>query len=424
MAAETQYTVQLGMQQVFTANTNLDGTTGAYSGTILTGTSNGTLIKRFRIKSTGICTEGMIRFFVTGGGSTRMLLEVPVIPVKPDSNDEAFENIIEMNFPLQSGYTLKASTQVGETFNIFAEALDWTYFTSSVRPDSQQYTANTGLNSISTANTNLDGTGTVTSILTAGASPTYKGCLVENVIIKSTAFATGTTTTPGMVRLFIYDGTNTRLYTEIKVPPVTQSGTTQSFYRKVPLNLYLQAGYILKASTEKGDTFAVIAEGKDWNYPAANQITNYTPVSGTAVTTEELLHSLQVPANLFASGGMMHFYSGIVCSSNANSKTFRVYVNTSNTLSGATLLGTYVANSATVASAGFSRLFAIISDTSIECHGGAANQAQNSYNTSAFTSASTTVPSVSAGFWVLVSTQKINAGDTATLRFSVVEKMF
>jgi hypothetical protein len=422
MAAETQYTVQLGMQQVSTANSNLDGTTGTYSNTIVTGASNGSLVLRAKIKSTMTCSQGMIRFFVTGGGSTRLIMEVPVEATKPSADQRSFEQTVELNFPLQSGYTMKASTQVGETFNIFMEALDWTYFTSSVRPESTQYVANTGMNSISTANTNLNGTGTVVTILTAGASATYKGCLVENVIIKSTAFATGTTTTPGMVRLFIYDGTNTYLYTEIEVPAVTQSATQQSFYRKIPLNLNLQAGWILKAAPEVGDTFSVIAEGKDWKYPSANQITNYTPASNTATTSEEILHSLQVPANLFASGGLMSVYANLAFTNSANSKTYRIYAHSSNTLTGATLLATIVAT--TSAGGGFSRFFPILSDTSVDAFGGTTTSLATQYAQTTGTSANVTVPSVSAGFYILISGQKASSGETSTVRWSMVKKEF
>ncbi|HWY13298.1 MAG TPA: hypothetical protein VN026_18345 [Bacteroidia bacterium] len=425
MAAETQYTAQTGIQQVTTANSNLDGTTGTYCSAILTGASSGTLIVSITCKAVATTTEGMIRLFVSGGGATRMIMEIPVGAVKPDSNDEAFEYKTQMNFPLQSGYTLIASTQNAETFNIIAEGLDWTYFTSMVRPDSTKYTANTGINSVSTANTNLDGTGTLATILTAGASATYNGCLIESVTVKSTAFATGTTTTPGMVRLFLYDGVSvTRLLTEIKVPPVTQSGTLQSFYRKIPLNFNLKAGYSIKASTEKGDTFSVICEGKDWNYPVATQVTNYTPASGTSVTTEELLHSLQVPANVIASGGLFEVYASVLFTASTNNKTFRIYVNTSNTLTSATLLGTAIANSASVASVGFARTFPVINDTTLECLAGTTSSLTSEYNSSGGTSANVTVPSVSAGFWVLFSGQKVTAGETDTIRWSMVRKLF
>jgi hypothetical protein len=424
MAAETQYTVQLGMQQVSIANTNLDGTTGTYSTTIITGASSGTLLVRATIKSIATCSEGMIRFFVTGGGATRLIQEVHVQAIKPSADQAAFERTIDLNFPLQSGYTLKASTQIGETFNIIVQGLDWTYFTSAVRPDSQQFVANTGINGVSVANTNLDGTGTLATILTAGASATYKGCLIENVTIKSTAFATGSTTTPGMVRFFIFDGGSvTRLLTEIEIPAVTQSGTQESFYRKIPLNLNLAAGYSLKASTEKGDTFAVIAEGKDWKYPTLNQITNYTPATAAAVTTEELLHSLQVPANFLASTGLFEVYCSALFTASTNNKTYRISVNTTNSLSGATVVATAIANSGTVSTAGFARTFPIISDTALECMAGAATTLTNEYGNSGGTSANVTVPSVSAGFWVLISAQKATGAETATARWSMVNKI-
>jgi hypothetical protein len=413
------------MQQVSVANANLDGTTGTYSSTIITGASSGTLLVRATIKSIVTCSEGMIRFFVTGGGTTRMIHEEHVYATKPSADQPAFERTIDLNFPLQSGYTLKCSTQVGETFNIIVQGLDWAYFTAAVRPDSQQFVANTGINGVSTANTNLDGTGTIATILTAGSSSTYKGCLIENVTITATAFATGSTTTPGMVRLFIYDGSSvTRLLTEVEIPAVTQSGTQPTFSRKIPLNFYLQAGWSLKASTEKGDTFAIAAEGKDWKYPAANQITNYTPASGTAVTTEELLHSLQVPANLMASGGLFEVYSSALFTASTNNKTFRIYINTSNTLTAATLLATAIANSASVSTVGFARTFPIINDTTLECMAGTTTTLGNQYTSSAGTSANTTVPSVSAGFWILISGQKATAGETDTIRWSMVNKIF
>ncbi|NBX74718.1 MAG: hypothetical protein EBQ89_10555, partial [Alphaproteobacteria bacterium] len=54
---------------------------------------------------------------------------------------------------------------------------------------------------ISTANTNRDGTGTLGTVVTAGAS----GSRIEEIVIEATG-----TTTAGMIRLFLNDGTNTR----------------------------------------------------------------------------------------------------------------------------------------------------------------------------------------------------------------------
>ena len=258
MAAETQYTANTGIVAISTANTNLDGT--GTLGTVLTAASNGTLIKTVRIKAQGNTTQGMVRLFVTGGGATELIAEIEVSAVTKSATDPSFEVVLPINYALKSAYVLKASTQIGETFNVFAEGLDWTYY-ASVRPESTKYTANTGIGQVATANTNLDGSGTLGTILTAASN----GTLIQTVTIKAIV-----NTTAGMIRLFIYNGTTNFLLTEIPVSAVTKSGTARSFTNGALFgnDFALKSGYLLKASTEIGETFNVIAEGADWTYPA------------------------------------------------------------------------------------------------------------------------------------------------------------
>lgn len=112
-----------------------------------------------------------------------------------------------------------------------------------------QYTANTGCVTISTANANLDGTGTLGTVLTASAAAT-PGTLIKSVTIKAQG-----NTTAGTVRLFLYNGTTNFLLTEIPVSAVTKSGTAHSFSQRVLFNgnsFALNKDYLLKASTEKG----------------------------------------------------------------------------------------------------------------------------------------------------------------------------
>jgi hypothetical protein len=124
-----------------------------------------------------------------------------------------------------------------------------------------KYTASTGMVTISTANTNLDGTGTLGEVIRAGALA--KGTLIKSVTIKSS-----TNVGQGMVRLFVFDGTNTKLIIEVEIAPETiKSGIAHSFVKTIPLNFVLKAGWSLKASTELANTFNVIAEGLDWVYP-------------------------------------------------------------------------------------------------------------------------------------------------------------
>jgi len=142
-----------------------------------------------------------------------------------------------------------------------------------------QYTANTAMATISTANSALDGTGAVT-VLTAGASP---GTLVKSVTIKATG-----NTTQGMVRLFMYDGTNTRLVAEVEIPAVTKGANDPAFEVRLDTNFALKAANVLKATTENAESFNIIAEGLDWAYYASSvrpESTKFTANTGMANIT-------------------------------------------------------------------------------------------------------------------------------------------
>jgi hypothetical protein len=116
---------------------------------------------------------------------------------------------------------------------------------------SAQYasTVRTASAALSAANTNRNGTGTIVSVFSAGAS----GSRVDDIYIVANA-----TTTAGVVRLFISDGTNIRLWQEILVSAVTPS-TTVAVWSSSLLNqaLILASGWSLQASTNNAETFSV-----------------------------------------------------------------------------------------------------------------------------------------------------------------------
>lgn len=266
MAAETQYTANTGMVAISTANSNLDGT--GTLGTVITAASNGTLIKTVTIKAQTNTTQGMVRLFIYDGTNTRLLAEVEIPAVTKAAYENSFETTLNLDLELKATYILKASTQNAETFNVIAEGMDWAYYASSVRPESTNYTANTGIGVISTANSNLDGTGTIGTILTAGASGSgWKGCKIDSITIKALV-----STTYGMVRLFVQDSgaTSTKLLTEVQVPAVTKSGTVRSFINQInfPQGFMIQAGYKIMASTENAESFSISIDAADWKYPA------------------------------------------------------------------------------------------------------------------------------------------------------------
>lgn len=267
MAEETQISANTGIVTITTGTSSM---TGTGSSLVLTaGLSaagwKGTVVKKAIIKAVGNPARGMIRFFVNDGTNYRLIKEIDVIPVTKASINMSFEADCELNYALKPGYKLYVSTENTATFNIIVEALDWTYYSTSVRPDTTQFTANTGIASNATANSNLDGTGTLVTAYTAGSSATYKGSAIETITIKATV-----SNTPGMVRLFIYNGTTNFLFREVVIPSITKTATDKACDYTIVLddNFDLKAGYLIKASTEKAENFNVMVEGKDWNYPA------------------------------------------------------------------------------------------------------------------------------------------------------------
>jgi hypothetical protein len=104
---------------------------------------------------------------------------------------------------------------------------------------------------VSAANTNRDGTtGTYVTVFTAGAS----GSRIDDIRITAAG-----TVTAGVVRLFVHDGTNGRLWQEVMVTATTPSTTVQVFNTAL-LNqaLLLPTGYSLRASTNNAETFHII----------------------------------------------------------------------------------------------------------------------------------------------------------------------
>lgn len=110
-------------------------------------------------------------------------------------------------------------------------------------------TAKTAVAQATAANTGRDGTGTIVTVLTAGTS----GSRIDDITITATG-----TTTAGVVRLFIHDGTTARLWREVLVSAITPSTTVSPFSATLTnLGLVLQTGFSLRASTNNAETFNI-----------------------------------------------------------------------------------------------------------------------------------------------------------------------
>lgn len=109
---------------------------------------------------------------------------------------------------------------------------------------------------VSAANTNRDGTGTIVTIITGVAA----GTRIAEVVVEATV-----TTTAGMVRLYLFDGTNTRLFDEVAIAAATPSASVRATrVSTVYTNLILpSASWQLRASTHNAEAINVIALGAD-----------------------------------------------------------------------------------------------------------------------------------------------------------------
>lgn len=99
------------------------------------------------------------------------------------------------------------------------------------------------------ANPNRDGTGTVSTLYTAGVN----GARVDDIAIKARV-----TTTAGMVRLFLHDGANYYLIREVLVSAITASATVAAFETALQnLGWVLASGWSIRCCSERAEAINV-----------------------------------------------------------------------------------------------------------------------------------------------------------------------
>lgn len=266
-------TANTGIGLVNTANSSLTGS-GAVT-TLFTAGQDGAVIRSVTIKAIAAVTSGMVRLFIQGGSPVVATLykevQIPVTPMLASTPTPApvlqmYEAVLVGELELQAGYSLLASTQTADTFNIIVEGMDWEY-PNPLPTDCcnfKQTSAITGVAQISIANSSLNGNGVISDIFTAPAPLGSNGALVKNITIK----ALGSTSINGMIRLFISaNGQAWTLMREVQIPQSTQSAYEPSYKQVVAMNFHLQPDYKLGASTQNGEPFAISVEGEEWSYP-------------------------------------------------------------------------------------------------------------------------------------------------------------
>lgn len=166
-------------------------------------------------------------------------------------------------------------------------------------------TANTGMVTLTTPDTSLDGSG-ATTLLTAGAT----GGILRSLIIKAQG-----ATSNGLVRVFTINGGNSALIDEIRIPtaplikPVnypmplsTLSLLPTSVVYKV-YNLTLGPNDIVAVTTQYNERLNIFGEGLDISYPGTKpdvccNFKEEYPVSGfTAINSATPSAIFTAPAN-------------------------------------------------------------------------------------------------------------------------------
>lgn len=109
---------------------------------------------------------------------------------------------------------------------------------------------------IATANTNRDGTGTVATLIT-GAST---GTRIAEIVVQARV-----TTTAGMVRIFLYDGTTYRFFDEVSVAAATVSATVKGTRVSTTYNNLIlpSASWSIVVATHNAESIDVTALGAD-----------------------------------------------------------------------------------------------------------------------------------------------------------------
>lgn len=166
----------------------------------------------------------------------------------------------------------------------------------------------------------------------------------------------------------------------------------------------------------KGAVNGYAGLGSDSRISPANTMRghNVLGMSFTAViapnTSEYLAYSQQIPSNYFAGGDQMNVDVWFGSSTAVANKSIKIYMNTTSSLTGATLLGTYT-TSANFGSAKFSREISFLSNLSMKAGCNPGTSSLNGETTSIPDNGLYSIPDVTAGFFLIVSIQRTNSSD-------------
>ena len=119
MATSAQYaaTSRTAAVAISTANPNRNGT-GTIA-TVFSAGANGSRIDDITIQATGTVTAGVVRLYLYNGTTQFLLKEILVTATTPSTTVQAWSfSLVNLALILQNGWSLTASTNNAETFNV------------------------------------------------------------------------------------------------------------------------------------------------------------------------------------------------------------------------------------------------------------------------------------------------------------------
>ena len=117
---------------------------------------------------------------------------------------------------------------------------------------------NVAIGQVTTANSNLDGSGAIVDLFTAGV----KGSLIDYIRVKAMG-----TTTAGKINIFRKNGSSYTFIESVLVTAITPSASVKSFENEIIYNtkpFILKPGEILAFTTLNSETFNIIVSGGDF----------------------------------------------------------------------------------------------------------------------------------------------------------------
>lgn len=145
---------------------------------------------------------------------------------------------------------------------------------------------------------------------------------------------------------------------------------------------------------------------------------DFTATAST--TSNQIVTFIQVPSGLLAAGDQFNVDVWISGAGISGTKTLKLYMNTSNSLTGATQIGTYVSTNVAFGSAKFTREVSILTATTMKCGVDGTTSSLNGETTTGMDDTAITIPNVTSGFYILVAIQKSSGLDTLRVERVIV----